>query len=87
MRGIVPEVILNRKDKIGFASPEKQWFTALRTWVQEVLTGETANQLPMLNNSKIKKEFIQATSGRKSFHPSLWRCVNFIIWAEQFNIL
>jgi len=37
MRGIVPEPILQRKDKVGFATPERQWFQDLRPWVEKTL--------------------------------------------------
>lgn len=38
MRGIVPDEILNRKDKLAYAPPQKQWVHGpLRPWVEEML--------------------------------------------------
>ncbi len=38
MRGLVPEAILERRDKIGFSTPERQWLTAMKSWVAQALT-------------------------------------------------
>jgi asparagine synthase (glutamine-hydrolysing) len=35
MQGLVPDIILNRRDKIGFATPEKRWLQALNLWVEQ----------------------------------------------------
>jgi asparagine synthase (glutamine-hydrolysing) len=33
MRGIVPDPILDRQDKIGFATPEHTWLSAASSWI------------------------------------------------------
>ena len=33
MRGLVPDQILDRRDKIGFSVPTVDWFDALRPWI------------------------------------------------------
>ena len=35
MRGIVPDCILDRRDKVGFATPEQTWLLRLQDWVQQ----------------------------------------------------
>ena len=37
MRGIVPDEILDRQDKIGFENDEARWLTSCRGWVDTVL--------------------------------------------------
>lgn len=34
MRGIAPDVILDRRDKIGFVTPERAWLGATRPWCE-----------------------------------------------------
>ena len=45
-RGFVPDAILDRKDKIGFATPEQRWLTALRPWAEKILHSDTARSIP-----------------------------------------
>jgi asparagine synthase (glutamine-hydrolysing) len=54
MRGIVPDAILNRRDKIGFQTPEGSWFKTigpqLFAWI------DAANQLPFLDAAACRAE-------------------------------
>ncbi|MEI4902469.1 asparagine synthase-related protein, partial [Klebsiella pneumoniae] len=73
MRGIVPDVILDRKDKIGFATPEKGWLFALRPWVERMLTSDAARQIQALNLPEAQKEWHNIVQGRMAFGPHVWR--------------
>ena len=86
MRGIVPDSILDRKDKIGFATPEQQWLKILRPWVEAVLNSEMANQIPAFNLQQMKQEFQAVVEGRSAFDFRIWRWVNLIQWAERFSV-
>ncbi|MEH1855883.1 MAG: asparagine synthase (glutamine-hydrolyzing) [Nostoc sp.] len=86
MRGIVPDAILDRKDKIGFATPEQQWLKTLRPWVEAVLNSEMATQIPALNLQQVREEFQAILDGRSAFDFCIWRWVNLIRWAERFNV-
>lgn len=86
MRGIVPDAILDRKDKIGFATPEKQWLTTLRPWVEEVLNSETAYHIPALNIEQAKQDWQGIINGQQSFDFRVWRWVNLVRWVEHHNI-
>lgn len=82
MRGIVPDAILDRRDKIGFATPEQQWLVAMadsiRTWLSEDL------KLPFLNHQEVQREFELVVTGRKAFTWQVWRWVNFYRWYSIF---
>jgi asparagine synthase (glutamine-hydrolysing) len=86
MRGIVPNAILDRKDKIGFATPEQKWLNTLLPWVEDVLNSEMANQIPALNLPQMRAEFQAVLQGRSGFDFRIWRWVNLIRWAERFNV-
>jgi asparagine synthase (glutamine-hydrolysing) len=84
MRGIVPDEILNRKDKIGFATPEKKLLFSMadeiRKWLKEDLN------IPFLHQDKILKEFEQIICGKKPFSMQVWRWINFIRWVKLFDV-
>jgi asparagine synthase (glutamine-hydrolysing) len=78
MRGIVPDAILDRKDKIGFETPEKVWLIGMadqiRAWLKEDIS------LPFLNQNKILEEFELIVARKKPFNLQVWRWINFIRW-------
>jgi asparagine synthase (glutamine-hydrolysing) len=86
IRGIVPDRILDRKDKIGFATPEQKWLKLLRPWVEKNLASDIAKQMPMLNLVGIEQDWQNMLIGKSVFNFRIWRWVNLIKWAEQFAI-
>ncbi|AKG22714.1 asparagine synthase (glutamine-hydrolyzing) [Calothrix sp. 336/3] len=86
MRGIVPDAILDRKDKIGFATPEKKWLKTLQPWIENTLSSEIAQQIPVLNSPAMVSEFQAVLTGRSPFDFRIWRWVNLIRWAEYFHV-
>lgn len=67
MRGIVPDVILDRQDKIGFATPEQHWLRALRPWAAKVLQSETAKTVPVLHLEVVQQQWQSVLAGRLAF--------------------
>lgn len=82
MRGIVPDEILDRKDKIGFQTPEQLWLTSMAGTVREWLQADIG--LPFLDQPAILQEFEDIISGRKAFSWQVWRWINFIRWHQHF---
>jgi asparagine synthase (glutamine-hydrolysing) len=48
MRGIVPDSILDRRDKLGFPTPEREWLASARLWVGSAVTS-AAGRIGALN--------------------------------------
>jgi asparagine synthase (glutamine-hydrolysing) len=86
MRGIVPDEILDRRDKIGFATPEKRWLSELRPWLSDVLNPERVRQVPALNTTAINQEWRRVLDGTRPFDWRVWRWVNLIRWAESCRV-
>ncbi len=86
MRGIVPDVVLDRRDKIGFATPEQNWLTTLRPWVEATLASPRAREVPALNLPAVEREWQAVLKGRKPFDFRVWRWVNLIRWVERFGV-
>lgn len=86
MRGIVPDAVLDRQDKIGFATPEYDWLLEHKDWFWEVLNSDRAREIPIWNLKVIHREFEAIVQGRQKFDYRVWRWVNFILWAECFDV-
>ncbi|MCI0376943.1 MAG: asparagine synthase (glutamine-hydrolyzing) [Gemmataceae bacterium] len=86
MRGLVPDAILDRRDKIGFATPEKSWLCELRPWVERTLRSERARSIPVFRASLLEREWRDVETGRKAFDSRIWRWLNVIRWAERLDV-
>jgi asparagine synthase (glutamine-hydrolysing) len=86
MRGLVPDSVLDRRDKIGFATPEQRWLGTLGPWVERALKSDAARQVAALNIAAMTCEWQAVREGKKPFDSRLWRWVNLIRWAERFDV-
>ena len=86
MRGILPETIRNRRDKMGFVTPEEEWIrkdspakfrTALRRAI-DVSQG-------IIKDSALA-HFDAVTTGREPFNFTIWRVISFGAWMNRFSI-
>jgi asparagine synthase (glutamine-hydrolysing) len=87
MRGILPEMVRNRRDKLGFSTPEEEWFRGpLR---EAVLAGleQTLTRYPGLLYAKgVRAHAKDMLTGRKPVDFSLWRIINLGIWGRLFAV-
>jgi len=83
LRGLVPDTILDRRDKIGFATPEATWLLSLRDWMSESLGSDVAASIPALRPNEMRKEWEAMLAGRRRFDFQFWRWVNLIRWVER----
>lgn len=81
---IVPNEIINRKDKIGFKTPEYEW---LKMYKNNIL-GELnfLNEIPFINSKICSKDIELILNGKVNYTPRVWRYLNFSIWAKNNNI-
>lgn len=83
MDGIVPGSVLARKDKIGFATPERSWLTGpLAGYVRDVLTSDTARAIPALEPQHLVPTFDRVMRGAERFNFRIWRWINLIEWTR-----
>ncbi len=86
MRGVVPDAILDRKDKIGFATPEKDWLLALRPWVDGILEGDTAARIRAIDSKEVRREWGRIVRGERTFDARVWRWISTVLWAQRFEV-
>jgi asparagine synthase (glutamine-hydrolysing) len=78
MRGIVPDEILLRKDKIGFEPPEKEWLISIANQAREWLSEDM--KIPFIRRGAMLAEFEDVIAGRRLFSWQVWRWINFYRW-------
>lgn len=85
LRGIVPDAILDRRDKVGFETPEADWFR--RHEAVRRLAEETARMpLPVCFAPQVRTMIAELGAGRTPFRPELWRIMNVVRWSKLFAV-
>lgn len=84
MRGLVPDAVLDRKDKVGFATPERQWINALSDWVEATLAD--ADSVPFLRMGAARQEWRAIRDGQKPFDWRVWRWLCYVRWIQLLDI-
>ena len=85
MRGVVPDAILDRRDKIGFATPEKDWMRTIHPWANAVL-GNGHPLVPALAREQVGAEWKGVLAGERPFDSRLWRMLNMELWARRVGV-
>ena len=84
MRGIVPDEILDRKDKIGFKTPEYSWVLERKEVIREWI--EYSHKIDMINGDEFIREIEGVLSGTKGYSALTWRMINFCRWAMLHSL-
>jgi asparagine synthase (glutamine-hydrolysing) len=87
MRGIVPDTILDRRDKLGFVTPERTWLKVLDGLVRAILGSDAAHRVPFLDLRVAREEWESVRDGRRPFDFRIWRWVNLIRWTEEVGVV
>lgn len=81
MRGIVPDAVLDRKDKIAFQTPEADWLDQLAPDIERVLTSEAARRVTALDTAHALQSWQNGSSP-----ASVWRWINLVEWTRLFDV-
>ena len=85
MRGLVPDRILDRKDKIGFETPERAWLTASEPWVRAQLRRDVP-KVPALRLQPTLSAVDALSSGNGRPAGDVWRALCLSRWSELFEV-
>jgi asparagine synthase (glutamine-hydrolysing) len=86
MRGIVPDVVLDRKDKLGFPTPERNWLLSMKSWVHKIVTSDAAEQIGAFDRSRLQQEWNAIVQGKHQLDSQVWRWINVILWTSRFSV-
>ncbi|MDF3047364.1 MAG: Asparagine synthetase [Candidatus Midichloriaceae bacterium] len=79
---LLPQELINRRDKMGFPVPLKEWFTGeLKDFVGDTFN-KTNNNRPFLNKENIMKNFSSMDS---AFSRKAWGLLSMELWYQNFH--
>lgn len=85
MRGLVPEEILSRRDKIGYGAPQAEWLRgALRDWWVESITSDSFLNRGCFRPVGVKALMDRFERGDDSAATPLWRMAMVETWARMY---
>ena len=85
LKGVVPEVILNRRDKIGFVTPEKRWFDE-SAGLRAALRAVAAAPLLACFAPALGDRLAAVAEGRAPYDAVVWRSWNAIRWTQLLKL-
>jgi asparagine synthase (glutamine-hydrolysing) len=84
MDTIIPEAIIKRTDKIGFATPEYDWLQSIKHYVFDNINSDIN---AVLNIHQFEKNWEKNLFRQnKNGITEIWRYINFILWFKTFNV-
>jgi asparagine synthase (glutamine-hydrolysing) len=87
MTDVLPESVRQRRDKLGFATPEQVWFRGpLRGLIHDGVEATLARYPEVFNAAGTRALRDEMLGGRRPVDFRLWRIVNFGIWGERFKV-
>ncbi|MCX7670005.1 MAG: asparagine synthase C-terminal domain-containing protein, partial [Anaerolineae bacterium] len=87
MRGIIPERVRTRHDKIGFSTPQDTWLRAeLAPWLREVFTSAGFRQRPYWTPEVVLDMLDQHGRGAADHNAVLWRCLAVELWHQVWSV-
>lgn len=85
LRGIVPDIILNRRDRIGFFTPEASLVLNSSGFVTQLFNEFPADWLPQIDFTSMRKTWRDISEGRAPYRPVVWRWISVCLWARALR--
>jgi asparagine synthase (glutamine-hydrolysing) len=86
MKGILPEKIRIRRDKVGFETPQDDWFKkpVWRNMVSEILNSKSFAGREIINPIEAMKTHNAHISGKINASKEIWKWVHLELWHREF---
>jgi asparagine synthase (glutamine-hydrolysing) len=87
MRNILPKSVRERRDKLGFATPEQIWFRGpLRELIRAGVDATLRRYPDLLRADETRALLSDMLDGGRPVDFTLWRIVNLGIWGDRLGV-
>jgi asparagine synthase (glutamine-hydrolysing) len=84
-RGLLPESINRRRNKIGFTTPQGEWFMRLKNHFYNIFLSESFANRPYVNQTEVIAAFEGWIKGANDVDTmTFWRLINLELWMREF---
>jgi len=86
MQDILPRGIVNRMDKVGFQTPEGDWFRSdkLKKFLFEVFSSKSLEHREIFNKNKLLNMLNNHIKGNGDYGKELWKILNLELWFRKY---
>ena len=87
MENRLPDLIVKRKDKLGFITPEDAWLRGKNQKdIEDIFTSESFGKRRYLNPDKVVNLYKAYCDGNTALRSIAWKCLNLELWHRiMFN--
>ncbi len=84
LRGVLPDPVRVRTDKMGFVTPETAWLRGpLRSWATDILHSSEFRSRPFFDHAKVREYFKKFLDGHSDRSGPIWRWIVLELWLRQ----
>jgi asparagine synthase (glutamine-hydrolysing) len=86
LKGILPEKIRTRQDKVGFETPSAEWFRheKVRRFVEELIQSDTFKNRQYFNDKEVSRIFELHQMRKGNYAREIWKWINVELWCREF---
>lgn len=86
LRGVLPEKIRLRRDKIGFGTPLGEWLreSNWQSIIKELLNSKSFKDREIVNIQKAKKLYGEHLSHKVNAAKEIWKWIHLELWFREF---
>jgi len=85
-KGIVPDKIIQRKDKMGFVSAEERWIKEEgKKWFESQMDRAESSTADFVNGAEALSLLKEIQSGARAFDFDPWKIVCFSLWLKSIS--
>ncbi|MFN8258892.1 MAG: asparagine synthase (glutamine-hydrolyzing) [Bacteroidales bacterium] len=86
LKGILPEKIRNRMDKIGFDNPADDWFRTIQfqRFLEDIFENGYFFKNKIMNSDKARQRYQQHLNHKANIHVEIWKWINLNLWYDMF---
>jgi asparagine synthase (glutamine-hydrolysing) len=86
MKGIVPEKIRIRSDKVGFDTPQDKWFRRedFQKMIGDIILSESFKSRGIFNVDEVKSLYKKHIRGDINIAKDIWKWINLELWYRKY---
>jgi asparagine synthase (glutamine-hydrolysing) len=86
MRGTLPEKIRLRKDKVGFGTPQDEWFRTIewQKFIKDLILSDSFKDRGLINPQMALKQYNLHLSGKVNLSKEIWKWIHLEVWFREF---
>lgn len=81
---ILPEIINKRRNKIGFTTPEYEWFMKMKNRIYTIFMSDSFTKRKYFRQQEVVKSFKEFIEGKNNDTMVFWRMLNVELWMREF---